>query len=52
MHVCPLGTGPKNSEAAGWAGYMCVLWGVEHETVKLQGGQGACVPPGDWTKEL
>ena len=30
VHVCPLGTGPKNSEAAVRAGCTCVPWGLEY----------------------
>ncbi len=53
MHVCPLGSEADmceaagwagcNCEAAGWAGCMCVLWGLKQTSVRLLGGQGACV---------
>ncbi len=43
VHVCTLGCGADICETAGWAGCMCVVWGVEQTSVRLLGGCGACV---------
>ncbi len=52
VQVCPLGSGKDICEVIGWAGCICVLWGLEETTVRLLVGRGACVSPGHWTKEF